>query len=232
MTTFALLHGAWHGGWCWRPLVAEIERRGHRAVAVDFPAEDPAAGAAHCADLVVSALLGVDDEVTVVAHSMGGLVAPLVAERRPVRRVVFLAGLLPLIGSSFDEQMVAAGRGQILLPGLRPGQVDHGDGSSSWADRDRAIAKMYPDAPRELALDMAGRLRRQYWTVMSEVTPLAAWPDVDYTSIVCADDAVVSAVWGRQVFRDRFHRQALELPGDHSPYLTRPAQLADLLLRR
>ena len=43
MTTFALIHGAWHGAWCWERLAAELERRGHRAVAVDLPCDDPAA---------------------------------------------------------------------------------------------------------------------------------------------------------------------------------------------
>jgi len=44
MATFGLVHGSWHGGWCWERLIPELEARGHRAVAVDLPAEDPAAG--------------------------------------------------------------------------------------------------------------------------------------------------------------------------------------------
>jgi pimeloyl-ACP methyl ester carboxylesterase len=229
VTTFALLHGAWGDGWCWRLVAEELGRRGHRAVAVDLPAGEPDMGGAACADLAVEALDGVDDDITVVGHSMGGLVAPIVAERRPVRRVVFVAGLLPLVGSSFYEQSAAAGRGQIVLPGLGRGQVDHGDGSSSWVDLDQAIAKMCPDAPRAVAVESAGRLRRQYWTVMSEVSPLIGWPDVEYASVVCTDDAVVNPVWGRQSFRDRFHVQARELPGEHSPHLARPTALVDLL---
>jgi pimeloyl-ACP methyl ester carboxylesterase len=211
----------------------ELERRGHRASAVDLPAEDPAAGASACADVVVHALHD-DDETVVVGHSMGGLVAPVVAARLlglgwPVRRVVFVAGLLPLVGSSFDDQVADAGRGQIILPGLGAGQVDHGDGSSSWADLDKAAERFCPDAPPELAAWAAARLRRQYWTVMREVTPLTAWPDVDYASVVSASDRVVNPVWSRQAFVDRFGLPAFELPGDHSPFLARPVELVDLL---
>jgi thioesterase domain-containing protein len=235
MATFALVHGAWFGGWCWRLVVDELVRRGHRANAVDLPAADPAAGADSCADVVVDSLAGSGDDVVVVGHSMGGLVAPLVAARllalgRPVRRVVFVAGLLPLVGSSFDDQVAAAGRGQIILPGLGAGQLDHGDGSSSWADLDKAADRFCPDAPPELAAWATRRLRRQYWTVMREISPLSAWPDVDYTSIVCVGDRTVSPAWGRQAFRDRFHAAALELPGDHSPFLARPVELVDLLV--
>ena len=242
-TTFALLHGAWHDAWCWHLVVDELTRRGHRALAVDFPTEDPAAGASACADLVVEALRGEGSgaagDVVVVAHSMGGLVAPIVAERWLVRRVVFVAGLLPLVGASFDDQQALEareGRGRIIVPGLGRGQVDHGDGSTSWGDLDRAIAKMCPDAPAGLAREAAGHLRRQHFTVMREVSPLREWPKIDYASIVCADDGVVSAAWGRQAFRDRFSvsgrtAQAIELPGDHSPFLSRPGDLVELIER-
>jgi pimeloyl-ACP methyl ester carboxylesterase len=178
--------------------------------------------------VVVDAMQG-GDEVVVVAHSMGGLVAPVVAERLPVRRVVFVAGLLPLVGSSFDDQVAAAGRGQLILPGLGDGQADHGDGSSSWADLDKAAERMFPDAAGDVKAWAAARLRRQYWTVMREVTPLAAWPDVEYASVVCAEDRVVSPAWSRDACRERLGVAAVELPGDHSPYLSRPAELVDLL---
>jgi len=56
MTTFALIHGAWHGAWCWEPLIPELERRGHRAVAVDLPCDDPAATTMDDAQQVTDAL--------------------------------------------------------------------------------------------------------------------------------------------------------------------------------
>ena len=37
MTQFLLVHGAFHGAWCWQKLVAELEKRGHRAKAIDLP---------------------------------------------------------------------------------------------------------------------------------------------------------------------------------------------------
>ena len=43
MATFGLVHGAWHGAWCWDLLIPELERRGHSAVAMDLPCEDPKA---------------------------------------------------------------------------------------------------------------------------------------------------------------------------------------------
>jgi len=69
MTTFALIHGAYHGGWCWAAVGEELEARGHRFVAPDLPCDDPTAGVAEYARVVVDALEGVDDEVSVVGHS-------------------------------------------------------------------------------------------------------------------------------------------------------------------
>src|SRR5215208_3450961 len=105
---FARVHGAWHGAWCWERLLGPLEARGHRAVAMDLPAEDVYAGLAANADAVASALDGVEDDVVVVAPSLSGLVAPLVAARRPVRSIAYLAAFLPLEGQSMDDQFAAS----------------------------------------------------------------------------------------------------------------------------
>src|SRR3954469_18012012 len=115
MTTFALVHGAWHGGWCWERVAAELAGRGEDAVgaglprgrdaiAPDLPCEDMSAGFEDYADVVVAALENAGDDVVVVGHSLGGLTIPHVATRRPVRRLVFLCALLPAVGRSFADQ--------------------------------------------------------------------------------------------------------------------------------
>jgi pimeloyl-ACP methyl ester carboxylesterase len=90
MSTFALVHGACHGAWCWQRLTPELEGRGHRVVAVDLPTEDRSAGNVRYAEIVAESLAGLEDDVVVVGHSLAGLTIPLVAALRPVRRLVFL----------------------------------------------------------------------------------------------------------------------------------------------
>jgi thioesterase domain-containing protein len=68
MTTFGLIHGAFHGAWCWGPLEAELRELGHEAVAMDLPCDDPAAGAARYAEVVAEAL-GDRGPVVIVGHS-------------------------------------------------------------------------------------------------------------------------------------------------------------------
>ena len=94
MSIFGLVHGGGFGAWCWERLILELEARGHAAVTVDLSPQDQAAGAAACADLVSRAFATIDDLV-LIGHSIAGLIIPLVAAQRRLKRLVFLHGLLP-----------------------------------------------------------------------------------------------------------------------------------------
>ncbi len=226
MSTFALVHGAWHGAWCWMRLAEQLRRRGHDVVAMDLPCEDPAAGCARYADVVTAALEHADEDVALVGHSLGGLTIPLVAARRPVRRLIFLCALLPEPGRSLDDQ--AAENPAMICPGVGAGQQAHPDGSTSW-DAASAASTLYPDCPPAIAQWASGQLRRQNWKPAQEVSPLPDWPATEARYILCADDAVISADWARQAAPDRLGTIATELQGGHSPFLSRPAELADVL---
>ena len=91
---FALVHGAWHGGWAWNEVVAELEARGHRAVAPDLPCEDVDAGAGDYAQVVVDALGG-ERNAIVVGHSLGGVTIPLVSARMHVYLSAFVPSARP-----------------------------------------------------------------------------------------------------------------------------------------
>jgi hypothetical protein len=67
VSTFVLVHGAWHGAWCWSRLLPELEARGHRSVVMDLPVEDGDATFEEYADVVL------------VGHALGAMVLPLVA---------------------------------------------------------------------------------------------------------------------------------------------------------
>ena len=78
MTTFALVHGGGHGGWCWERVAPLLESRGYQVATPDLPIDDVKAGAAQWAEAVVESLRDCDDDVVVVGHSMGGLAIPVV----------------------------------------------------------------------------------------------------------------------------------------------------------
>ena len=57
MSTFALVHGAWHGAWCWERLTPELEALGHRVITLDLRSDDSSASFDDYADAVCAALV-------------------------------------------------------------------------------------------------------------------------------------------------------------------------------
>ncbi len=226
MSTFALVHGAWHGAWCWDLLVPELEARGHRAVTMDLPCDDLGAGTSEYANVVVDALQGTDDEVVLVGHSLGGLTIPVVAERRPVARMVFLAAIIPSPGQSIPDQYRVEPATHLAFHGA----TDADELGRRFLSAHAARTWLYHDCSEELAIWAHGQLRPQAGPPGEEVTPLRVWPAVPSSYVVCTEDRVIVADWARRAARDRLGTTAIELPGSHSPMLSRPADLAEVLV--
>jgi pimeloyl-ACP methyl ester carboxylesterase len=223
---FVLVHGSYHGAWCWDLLVPELERLGHRAIAVDLPISEPKAGAQDYADAVVAASAGLAEPI-VVGHSMGGLVIPLVPAARPVRRLVFLAAFLPIHGVSINDQ-----RASELIDGTTPPTTAEWTslGDDVWmVGPNTARELFFHDASPETAAWAVARLRPQGYHAMGEPSPLERWPDVPIDVIACRDDRAINPDWVRSSARERLGVDAVEIDGGHSPFLTRPAELAGLL---
>lgn len=72
---FVLVHGAYHGAWCWDLLRPELERAGHQVTAIDMPVSDPASAGAEYARAVIDGADWAEPQI-LVAHSMGGLITP------------------------------------------------------------------------------------------------------------------------------------------------------------
>jgi pimeloyl-ACP methyl ester carboxylesterase len=222
VTTFALVHGAWHGPWCWERLRPELEARGHRVVAVDLPSDDPSLGSADSAAAVSRALHGAGDDVVIVGHSLAGLAIRLVALARPVRRLVFLCALLPEVGLSLREQ---AG---VFVDGFGAALVRDELDRSYWPEG-AAEQGLYPECDPETAEWAAARLRPQSHLPSLETAPLETWPAGESTYVLGARDHCVDPAWSRRAARERLGVDPVELDAGHSPFLTCPRELAGLL---
>jgi pimeloyl-ACP methyl ester carboxylesterase len=222
---FVLVHGAYHGAWCWDVLRRELEADGHMTTATDLPNEDPNAGAERYAEVVLSVMPpNATERVVIVGHSLGGLTIPLVAAAASPLGLVFLAGLVPVAGTSFDDQH------NDLDSGFKPSRppISHPDGSASWPE-EGAMETFYQDCSAELARAAAHRLTRQHWRITQEVTPLGRWPAAPATYILCTDDRALPIAYCRHAARDLLGIEPIELPGGHSPFLSRPRLLANIL---
>jgi pimeloyl-ACP methyl ester carboxylesterase len=206
-------------------VIRELEARGHSAVAPDLPTDDPGAGAREYAGIVVDAL-GDCDDVVAVGHSLGGMTVPIVAAMRPVRRMVFLGAMVPAPGEVYGEFLATQPDALTAAP---PPTAYDGSGVRPPRTWEVALDAYYLDVPSDVARRAWQRLRPQSATLFTERCPLEAWPDVPSTYILMTDDRSVSPDWSRRVARARLGVDPIELPGGHSPFLSRPGQLADVL---
>lgn len=206
MPTFALIHGGGGSSWDWHLVAAEIRDRGHDAVAVDLPSDDPTAGWHEYADAVVHAL-GDRRDVVVVGHSLGGFTAPLVCARVPTDLLVLVAAMIPSPGELFTDWWTNAGYED-----------------SGYDD------VFYHDVAPELAAEARRRERDEASRALHEPWPLPAWPDTSTRYLLCRDDRMFPAEWARRHARHRLGVEPDEMPGGHYVTLARPRELADRLV--
>jgi pimeloyl-ACP methyl ester carboxylesterase len=223
VATFGLVHGAWHGAWCWEALIPQLQARGHSSIAMDLPSDQRDATFDDYAQ-AVAASLPPDPDLVLVGHSLGGMVIPLVALQRPVRMLVFLCALI----SERDGDPPDKGP-PTHLEGTFDGLTHHKDGSHSWPNFAAAMPILYQDCSRELAQSAFARLRPQQTALWKYWQPMGVWPGVPVAAIHCQDDRAINPLWSRWIARHRLETESVELPGGHTPMLSRPALLAETL---
>ena len=209
MATYALIHGAYDVGWYWHLVERELRERGHRTVAPDLPIEDDDMTLLGHAEAVIDAIEPIHGggELIVVGQSWGGYIAPIVAELARADRLVLVAPMIPKPGETNDEMWEATGW-----------TFPHGEGDAFYHDVDTA-----------LAAEAKSRERGQSEATSHEPWPLASWPDVPTHVIIGRDDRFFAADWLRRVVRERLGIEPDELPTGHTPALSRPRELVELM---
>ncbi len=210
MATYVLIHGAGSDGWYWHRVEPLLREAGHDVVTMDLPVADEDAGLADYLAVVEDAV-GERDDLVVVGQSLGGLVAPLLCERRS-------AGLLILLNAMVK----------------RPGEVDWwgntGHPVEIGPDFD-PVQTFLHDVPEDVVAASADHAGPQAGRPMEEPYPLDRWPDVPTRFIVSRDDRFFPADWMRGVVRDRLDLEPDEIDGGHCVALSRPEELTGLMER-
>jgi pimeloyl-ACP methyl ester carboxylesterase len=176
MVTYCLIHGNWHDGSSWTPLVERLTGRGHRVLAPDLPFDDPNATYEQRAQSALDALDGAADPVVVVGHSVGSAEAALVASQG---RVALLVYLCPRLGSfPVGDEAPAVFREGFPFP------PTDDEGGMVWQPS-AAINTMYPRLAPSIAEELASRLRPGAFPKGDY--PLTAPPDVPSALIYTSD---------------------------------------------
>jgi pimeloyl-ACP methyl ester carboxylesterase len=216
MATIVLVHGAFHGGWCWEPLLPELAARDIDAVTVDLPLTSLTDDAA----AIVAVLDATDGPVTLLGHSYGGAPITVAGNHPAVERLVYLTAMAPDDGQNATGTDVQIG--DDFMSAFRLA-----DNGLPEVDPARAPEIFYPDVDPATAEALAARLRPGN-TGGADLVERAAWHDRPTHYVVCADDPILLA-GSQRAIAERIGATVHELPGDHSPFVARPAALADLL---
>jgi pimeloyl-ACP methyl ester carboxylesterase len=120
MANFILVHGAWHGGWCWRHVVQSLVQGGHRAHAVTLTGAGERAHLmspaitleTHITDVIQAIEMEEMDDVVLAVHSYAGMIGTAVADRMPerLRHLVYVDAVVPKPGESWSSTQSGATR--------------------------------------------------------------------------------------------------------------------------
>jgi len=220
VTTFALVPGAGGAAWYWHRVVPLLEDAGHEAVAVELPADDPAAGLPEYAALVTSAVDGRDD-VVVVGQSMGGFTVPVVAARRPVTGIVLLNAMIPLPGETAGAWWDAVRSEEARVAAARAG---------GWSEEIDLDTYFLHDVDPAVAVSGEQHQRPEVERAFETPCDIDAWPDVPTRVVAGADDRFFPLDLQRRVARDRLGLDVDVVPGGHLAALSHPAELTAYLM--
>jgi pimeloyl-ACP methyl ester carboxylesterase len=234
MSTFVLIAGAWHGAWCWEKITPLLEAQGHRVLTPELPAtgadpSDPSGVTLESwACFVAEIFAAVAEPVVLAGHSRGGIVISRTAELIPdrVRRLVYVSGYLLQAGSTLAEvarrdrdslvppNMVPAASG--VTCELRRGVIREALFAQCLeADYEQAIARMTPEPLKPLVTPL--RITEPRFGVVPRVY------------IECSQDRTITLAAQRSMQAALPCDPVFTLASDHSPFLSHPERLAQLL---
>lgn len=236
---FVLVHGGFHAAWCWSRTIPELQRLGHEGIAIDIPGHgsraDEESTIANRRDAIASVIEPGD---VLVGHSGGGFDVTLAADAAcdRVAHVIYLAAALPREGRTYPEAMTMrnsedgefdADVGQMLAY-LHFAE----DGAMTFADMEGAWKYFYHDCDEQTARWAYEHLcaERAGDTTVTPVSVPQFWAaDLPRSFIRCLQDRSMPD-WLADTVVSRLGVEPLTIDTSHSPFLSRPGELAELLV--
>ena len=239
---FVLVHGAWHGAWCWEKLVPLLREQGHDVSAVELQGHGAARLPVEQVNLgvytkrITDALDAQSARSVLVGHSSGCLAASQAAEERPekIRTLVFLSGFVAANGEA-HRALVGADPGQkvspVLLVDFRPGTKIPLQTRIDTSKPDAVKLAFYNDCSEADARAAISRLVPEPAAPAGQPLRLSAerFGRVDKVYLHCTQDNAISLARQREFAAKWPLRRTLALESGHSPFLSMPARLAQVL---
>lgn len=232
--TAVLVHGAWHGGWCFERVVRLLETRGVESVSLDLPGHGadpgPFTDLAGDAARVSATLDHLSGPVVLLGHSYGGAVITAAGGHPLVRHLVYLAAFAIDADESCRGAATGAPGAELIShdgrPDLGAALTFHDDGTTTIDPRE-VHECLYNDCDDATVAWAVERLGPQPMGNLGESPARIAWRERPSTYVVCARDNMVHPDLQRILARRCTN--AVEWDASHSPFASQPALVADLV---
>lgn len=236
MSTYLLVHGAWHGGWSWRKVVPLLEAKGHRALAPDLPGHGndrtPMATVTlkSYTDRICEIASQQQEPVILAGHSMGGIVISQAAEYCPekIKALVYVCAFLPRNGDSLAT-WASQDRESMVNPSTTEPQSD----GTIVVKPEYIREAFYGDCGHEDAAPAQSRLVAQSPAPFATPVQTTAerWGTIPRYYIECARDRAITLGLQREMQKHSPCRQSFSITTDHSPFFSAKEELVDIFLQ-
>jgi pimeloyl-ACP methyl ester carboxylesterase len=235
--TVVLVHGAWHGAWCFDRVVPLVRAAGVDVVAVDLPGhgadQGPLSDLAGDAAQVATVLDAVTGDVVLVGHSYGGAVITEAGLHPAVQELVYLCAFPVDVGESCAAAAADDPDARAIDHHGRP-NLGHvmvlADDGSCTVTAEGARACFFNGVDESWTRWALDRLGRQSFGSLAESPSVVAWRTRPSTYVVCRDDQALHPAL-QEILARRCTR-SIGWDAGHSPFLSHPDLVADLLIER
>jgi pimeloyl-ACP methyl ester carboxylesterase len=210
-----LVHGAWHNAGCWDEVAAELLLQGRDVTAVQLPLDGFASDVAAARRAIAKA----GEQVVVVGHSYGGEVISAAASGATnVARLIYVAAFMVDRADEVADLMAGSPLMEALIT----------EGDMTRVDPDKAGAIFYGDSDPETAARLTAELRpMKLDSFDAEGEP--AWHTIPASYLICTEDRALPPAAQRRMAERA--EEVWEWDTDHSPFVTRPNELAALITK-
>lgn len=234
MKTFILIHGSWHSAWNWHRVIPILEKKGHKAIAIDLPGmgrdKTPIQQVRMrtTVEKICELIDSIEGKVILVGHSKNGIMISQAAEYRPgkIEKLVYLAAYLIPNGKTQREYSLQDTEGvlkpyvtmneELTAHTLRPEIYKEG----LYADCDDHITEL-------------AKLLLSHEPVESGITPLQLteenYGSVPRYYIECSEDKAVTPYIQKKMYTETPCKKVYTMATSHSPFFSQPQKLTDIL---